>query len=247
MATVTTKVGARSFQHMLDNVTHAPRGREQGMKVADTLLLAQRTGDLRPKLDGRTEEAMAMNESAAKAIFGYARLDVIEYRDELEFGRWNFRELKREHTDDLVQSFLMWGLDRFSLGRAIPVVMKKEDVVEGTYVANMEPVLEMPVLKLRETVLGKRAMRPASGQHRVEAINVWYGLRRKQLADLLQAQQLEQTDPTEINAGNKENGPKEDDLEATLAFGGEWLAVLYDAGKCISIRLSRVPHACFKE
>ncbi|KAG6370254.1 hypothetical protein JVT61DRAFT_12198 [Boletus reticuloceps] len=222
-------------------VTMSTKGNEQGTKIADPLLLAQRAGDVKPKLDGRTEEAKAMNERATMAIFGYARLDVIKYRDELEFGKWNFRALKREQTDDLVQSFLMWGLDRFSLGRAIPVVLRKKDVMQGTYVTNMEPVLEMPVFKLQETALGKKAMRPTSGQHRVEAISVWYGLQEKRLADLLrerkclEGQQLEQTDPTE----NEENKLKEDDLEATLGFGGQWLAILYDAGKCsLSVSLA---------
>lgn len=81
------------------------------MKITDLLLLAQKVGNVKPKLDGQTEETKAMNKRAVMAIFGYARLDVIKYRDKLEFGRWNFWELKCQQTDDLVQSFLMWGLD----------------------------------------------------------------------------------------------------------------------------------------
>lgn len=181
-----------------------------------------------------------MNERATKAIFGYARLDLIDYEDELEFGKWNFRELRREQTEDLVQSFLMWGLDRFSLSRAIPVVVQKEDVVDGTYRTSAEPVLELPVLKLQEAALGKKAMKPPSGQHRARAMHVWHSLQEKQLSELLQArkrleaQDFELTDPVEIAQENKENRPKVDDLEATLAFGGQWLVILYSAGKSLA-------------
>lgn len=118
------------------------------------------------------------------------------------------------------------------------------------YVTNMEPTLEMPdmleipMFKLQETALGKKVMRPASGQHCVEAVSMWYGLQEKQLVDLLQAKkrlegrQLEQPDLVEISVENKQNKPKEDNLEANLAFGGQWLVILYDAGKSISICLS---------
>ncbi|KAF8119181.1 hypothetical protein EV363DRAFT_1306657 [Boletus edulis] len=76
---------------------------EQKTKVGDTLVL-----DSRPSGEGRLEASVqhkiSMDDRAHKAIFGYARLDLIANRSDVRFGTWNPRPLKQDQVNRLVQS-----------------------------------------------------------------------------------------------------------------------------------------------
>lgn len=193
------------------------------------------------KLEPSVQHKMSMENRAQKAIFGYARLDVIKNKEEFLFGTWNERPLKPGQVSRLVQSFLTKGADRFSYTKAIPLVLKKSDVKEGTYAKTYTPgidaVLDLPILALEDGKKGKKKLVAAGGQHRVRAVEEWTKILNKQHSELeLEREMLEQQDSeavtsTEIWNENEQQKPKRDVLQETLALGGQWMVVLYDRGE----------------
>ncbi|KAF8431107.1 hypothetical protein L210DRAFT_3508067 [Boletus edulis BED1] len=211
---------------------------EQKTKVGDTLVL-----DSRPSGEGRLEASVqhkiSMDDRAHKAIFGYARLDLIANRSDVRFGTWNPRPLKQDQVNRLVQSFLTKGADRFAYSKAIPLVLSKTDVKGGSYRTTYEPGLEpnryLPLLEVAEEVKGKRILIAAGGQHRLHAIIQWRKMLTKKYNEMESyREELEQKDSetvteAEIQYENKTMKPKRDSLRETLALGGQWMVILYDA------------------
>ena len=213
---------------------------EQKTKVGDTLMLDQQpSGDGR--LEPSVENKITMDDRAQKAIFGYARLDLIVHETELRFGTWNPRPLKADQVSRLVQSFLTKGADRFSYAKAIPLVVSKTDVKEGTYAKTYEPGSDtkpqLPLLQVADGAKGKRALIAAGGQHRLKAVIQWTKTLTKQYEELVKERRaLEEQDSEtvaleEVQHENKTRKPKRDGLQKTLALGGQWIVVLYDTGK----------------
>ncbi|KAF8122099.1 hypothetical protein EV363DRAFT_1301405 [Boletus edulis] len=196
---------------------------EQKTKVGDTLVL-----DSRPSGEGRLEASVqhkiSMDDRAHKAIFGYARLDLIANRSDV---------------NHLVQSFLTKGADRFAYSKAIPLVLSKTDVKGGSYRTTYEPGLEpnryLPLLEVAEEVKGKRILIAAGGQHRLHAIIQWRKMLTKKYNEMesyreeLEKKDSETVTEAEIQYENKTMKPKRDSLRKTLALGGQWMVILYDA------------------
>ncbi|KAF8432328.1 hypothetical protein L210DRAFT_3763940 [Boletus edulis BED1] len=209
-------------------------------KVGDTLVLDQRPSG-EGKLEALVEHKMSMDDRAQKAIFGYARLDLIVDESKLRFGTWNPRPLKQDQVNRLVQSFLTKGADRFAYTKAIPLVVSKTDVKEGTYKTTYEPgshpKRNLPLLEVTEEAKGKRMLIAAGGQHRLHAVIQWTKMLTKQLEDMtknreaLEKQDIEMVDEGEIQQENKTSKPKRDSLRETLALGGQWMVILYDAAQ----------------
>lgn len=198
-------------------------------------------GDGEGKLEADVARMLALNKRTQKAIFGYARVDLIEQKEEFRFGTWNERRLQGPQVASLVQSFLTKGADRFSLSKAIPLVVMKTDVKATTYATTFSPGMEaamaLPILELQEGAKGKRRLVAAGGQHRVHAVEAWTKHLRKQHGELVkQRQALEQQDTENVTAMEIENEnqtrkPKRDALQETLGLGGQWMVVLYDSGE----------------
>lgn len=201
------------------------------------------------RLEASVEKTKEMEDRAQKAIFGYARLDLIENEGELRFGNWNPRKLKQEHVSRLIQSFLTRGADRFSSTKAIPLVIGKSDVKRGsyakTYTAESNIQSQLPVLEVADAAKGKRILIAAGGQHRLHAVKQWQKMLKKQHAELakerkaLEEKDSETVSPEEIRQENKTRKPKRDALEETLALGGQWMVILYDAGKFVHCHCQR--------
>ncbi|KAF8123156.1 hypothetical protein EV363DRAFT_1102171, partial [Boletus edulis] len=209
-------------------------------KVGDTLLLDSRASG---KGDGAIEASVAwkqkLEEECHQKIFGYARFDIIEHKDEIRFGSWNDRPLQQNQVSRLVQSFLTKGANRFAITKAIPLVVKKTEVKENTYATSYpssgNAIETLPLLELRREAVGKKRLAAAGGQHRLRALEEWTKILQKRHTELTKQRQIiEQKDSemvtaTEIEQENQQRKPKRDALQQTLAFGGQWLVVLYDA------------------
>ncbi|KAG6371987.1 hypothetical protein JVT61DRAFT_9005 [Boletus reticuloceps] len=209
-------------------------------KIAETCLL-----DERPSGPGKLEESVArkgrLEQRARKAIIGYARVDVIEKKSEFKFGEWNTRRLETAQVSRLVQSFLTKGVDRFSMMKAIPLVVSLTDVKTKTYVTKYDPDMDsmrdLPILELQDAAKGKQRLLAAGGQHRVHAVVEWVKFMRKRHSEsvrdrqTLEKQNVEAVSSTEIEQENNVRKAKRDTIEETLALGGQWIVVLYDAGK----------------
>ena len=103
---------------------------------------------------------LVLSKQTQKVIFRYARVDLIEQKEEFQFGMWNEQQLQGPQVVLLVQLFLMKGTDQFSLLKAIPLVVMKMDVKATMYVTMFSPGMEaamvLPILELQEGAKGKR-------------------------------------------------------------------------------------------
>lgn len=214
--------------------------------MGDALLL-----DDRPSGGGRLEasvaEKMATRKKADAAIFGYARLDLIDAEEGSDFkwGVWNNRPCVLPQVTRLVQSFLINGVDRFSPMKSIPLVARPSDLITTSYSKTLTSVTEtdastdsmLPMLQLRAEVKGKTRLQPAGGMHRLKAVTNWVvHLKReydalKKERKALAAQGVEETEAAEIEAENTSRKPRRDALAETLALKGQWMVILYDYGK----------------
>lgn len=205
--------------------------------------------DERPSGGGRVEESVKkrqlLDASAKEAVIGYARLDVIVNFKNMRFGIWNPRGVETPQVSKLVQSFLTQGADRFSLSKAIPLVVRPSDVKMGTFAETYTPgqdeTQDLPLLELsRPSAEAGLCLVAAGGQHRVEAVKTWVNMLKKQHSELVRARKnLEQqsedtTTAMDIDDENRVKKAKRDALAETLALGGQWLVVLYDRGEYIS-------------
>ncbi|KAF8429374.1 hypothetical protein L210DRAFT_931022 [Boletus edulis BED1] len=211
-------------------------------KVADTLLLDQGVGGGGSgQLEDSVKHKRGLENKAHKALIGYAYLDLIDNKQEIRFGAWNDWPLQKEQVNRLVQSFLTKGADRFAYTKAIPLVVAKKDLKEGTYTADYRPgsvePCEIPKLELKAETKGKRRLAAAGGQHRLHAVEAWTKILQKQHADLTKLRQhLEQQDSEavttmEISEENLTRKPKRESLQETLALGGLWMVILYDSDR----------------
>ncbi|KAF9235313.1 hypothetical protein BU15DRAFT_78143 [Melanogaster broomeanus] len=184
-------------------------------KVGETLLLDSHSiSDA--QLDDKVQANKKLEDQARKVVIGYARFDVLEHRGQIRFGKWNLRPVQRGQVNGLIQSFLVNGADWFSVKHAIPLVVEKESVKAGTYVVNPDGGDELPVMEIaagHETIWGADAMERAA--------------LKKEMAVLSEAN-METMEVGEIEEHNKVRKPKKDALESYLAYGGQWMVILYD-------------------
>lgn len=223
----------------------------QKTKIGDGFLLDRRTsGNGSGQLEASVTKKLGLEERARKAIFGYARLDLIEHKTELRFGTWNDRPLDKAQVGRLVQSFLTKGADRFSFTKAIPLSVRAKDLRPGTYGTKFTPgtdaTMDLPVLELVEEAKGRKRLVAAGGQHRVNAVEAWVKTLKKQHAELVrQREALEQQDnegpatTMDVEIENRTRKPRRDALQETLALGGQWMVVLYDAGEGQLVHIAR--------
>ncbi|KAF9231039.1 hypothetical protein BU15DRAFT_82890 [Melanogaster broomeanus] len=208
---------------------------EEGGKQQGTNKNSRGIGEA--QLDDKVQANKKLEDQARKAVIGYARFDVLEHRGQIRFGKWNLRPVQRGQVNGLIQSFLVNGADRFSLKHAIPLVVEKESVKVGTYVVNPDGGDELPVMEIAAGHVGTWGADAAGGQHRVEALEGWVtrlkvesAALKKETAALSEAN-METMDDGEIEEHNKVRKPKKDALESYLAYGGQWMVILYDADK----------------
>ncbi|KAI6008937.1 hypothetical protein BKA83DRAFT_4505366 [Pisolithus microcarpus] len=202
-------------------------------KVRDTLLADTRPGS-GPQLEKEIEEANAMNEQVKKALLGYARFDILQNCDVLKFGKWNPRQLLPSQVAALGNSFLINGVDRFNYSYAMPLVMDKSSIEEGSYMPTPDAGPNLPELKLRDGLPKDFKITAAGGQHRVAALKDWYAKKKAQLEECIKEQQailsadVETLADGDLKKMNTTHKLDRQELESILAYGGQWLVVLYD-------------------
>jgi hypothetical protein len=210
--------------------------------------------DERPSGGGRLEasvaEKMTFQKKADGAIFGYARMDLLDMEDDknLKWGSWNERPWQPPQVNKLVQSFLSNGVDRFSPMKAIHLVARPADLVSTSYSKTLRPTAEsevetettettetfLPLLELRTQLHGKYRLRPAGGMHRLKALEIWLGQLKREYDLLtkerkaLAAQPEGAALPEDIAMDKFTSKPRRDALAETLDLKGQWLVILYD-------------------
>lgn len=152
-------------------------------KLGDSLLLDDRP-DGGGQLEASVAEKLAVQKKANAAIFGYARIDLLDLEDasDMKWGMWNQRPSQVAQVNRLVQSFLVNGVDRFSPMKAIHLVARPGDLVSKSYSKTLTSAAEtetetmqtfLPLLELRAELHGKMRLQPAGGTHRLKALGSW--------------------------------------------------------------------------
>jgi hypothetical protein len=167
---------------------------------------------------------------------GYARFDLTENYNNLLFGQWNSRPLMQNQVKLLYQSFLINGVDRFNPIHALPLVLPKEWIVDGTVEKDHEKREELPILRISEKAPKDWKVKVAGGRHRTEAIQKWV-LKMQRDVDALEveekrmAKQAVEDGAAEINDVNNMVKQRLHRLREVLAYRGQWIVTVFDASK----------------
>ena len=130
---------------------------------------------------------------------------------------------------------LIWFTRRFGAKHAIPLVIERDRVVDGTFEVNDRNLREkLPYLQLQEK--DDKPILAAGGQHRVEAMSIWMENmtnqfnvvedKMKEIANL----NWDDDHEGEIDEYNKQLKPQLERLGRHMAYGGQWMVLLFDKG-----------------
>ncbi|KAG9311944.1 hypothetical protein JVU11DRAFT_8205 [Chiua virens] len=190
----------------------------------------------------------------SSALIGYSKFDVVTNKSKMTFRRWNDRDLIKDQVNKLVTSFMVDGVNRFKVANAIPVAIRKEDVKAGSYGSDGHAMEDLKYMELtldaqkRVIETGQSAIIVASGQHRIAALEQYHtflGKAKKESVrgmKALEKTKLTDVDDMEIDEENKIAKPKRDEIDGSIAFGGEWIVIIYDLDKLdyeLGLHLSR--------
>jgi hypothetical protein len=205
-------------------------------------------------IDKYMENFNGLQEKSHKALIGYAKTDII--RRNLVFGKYNKRSLKPEENRSILDSFNQNGLDRFNINHAIPLVVKKNVVIDDSVVPLSALTFEqlkvdgshLPILRFvgdppaddNGFVDESKGLNVVAvgGRHRRAALTDWVKF-KKTLA------QSERKTLKELEARGKAIGDVEDpqlvdEIQAArtrvkhaqglVDTNGAWIVTVYDAG-----------------
>lgn len=199
-------------------------------------------------MDKYIEEFYDLEEKARKALIGYSQTDIIHRN--LEFGIYNKRELNHQEKRALLDSFNHNGLDRFGITQAIPLIVRRSDIVEGsvrqlTAFDKLErDGSHLPELKLAgneadededEDVKDLPKIVAAGGRHRRHALVDWLKQKKGQmvvaqrtLSDLKSKTVLQDDEATEGQIAEAEDMLKH--AKGLVDMRGSWVVAIYDKG-----------------
>jgi hypothetical protein len=214
----------------VDDVNPTWTGFEQ---VKSATLLDSHQGSSTASLDHNIKEDTKRDKSANKAIVGYARFDLMENYDSLSFGHWNSRPLMQNQVQSLYQSFLINGVDRFNPIHALPLVIPKEWIVDGTVEKDHKKREELPILRISDKAPKDYKIQAAGGRHRTEAIKKWVLKMQKDVDALEVEEQRIAKQAVEDMAENTNDAVKQrlERLRAVLEYHGQWIVTVFDASE----------------
>lgn len=167
---------------------------------------------------------------------GYARFDLIENYNSLSFGHWNSRPVMQNQLQSLYQSFLINGVDRFNPIHALPLVLPKEWIVDGTVEKNHEKRANLPILRISDKAPKDWKIKVAGGRHRTEAIQKWV-LKMQRDVNTLEveqkrmAKQAMEDVAAETNDINNSVEQRLQRLKGVLEYHGQWIVTVFDASE----------------
>jgi hypothetical protein len=210
---------------------------QKGKYIKDTLLLDTSTGKANASVDEKVKLNEKMMTSIKEAIVGYGRFDFVENFNQVHWRQWNERQINTSKAMLMRNSFLLNGMDRFNPTHAIPLVIKKNEVVEGTYVKDPTHVREeLPIVRFTGATVAEGGLRAAGGQHRIKAMKMWievHQTRKKELEhEISSIKNMDKDDvDADVQAHNERLKPLLQSVLNLLACSGEWAVVLFNEGK----------------
>jgi hypothetical protein len=125
------------------------------------------------QLEASVTDKQSLDDRAKQAVWGYAHLDPLKHHDDLSFGTWNFCTVNKSEVAKLIQSFLMWGLDHFSLTHTIPIIISLDAVLPDSFAVEPEPTVNLPLLMIDSSALSKGLLVATGGQHHLCTLKAW--------------------------------------------------------------------------
>ena len=177
----------------------------------------------------------------SRAFIGYSKFDVLSNQKHMTYRRWNDRDLITMQVNKLVTSFMVDGVHRFKVSNAIPLAIKKENLKPGSYGPDGNAMEGLKYLEFILESLEKGGDDPiiyvASGQHRIAALEQYQAFLKKAKQESLKGlrslekKPIADVDDMEIEEENRIAKPRCDEIEGSIAFGGEWIVAIYDLGE----------------
>ncbi|KAI6146442.1 hypothetical protein BKA82DRAFT_4356900 [Pisolithus tinctorius] len=106
-----------------------------------------------------------------------------------------------------------------------------------TYTLEDVPRDEIPILEIATNHRDGWKVYAAGGQHRLEALAIWFEKKKKQLDEFVSLEQsiankdVDEVDVNQLKKWNEEQKAEKDKLEAIIAYEGQWLVLLFDDSK----------------
>lgn len=119
-----------------------------------------------------TAELDQMDGFCARALFTYARINLLQPPSEIVFGEWNKRPKIESQARDLAKSIIEQRFRPFASDSLLPLIIEKAAIEPNTIY--MTPNVEdAPMLKLTETsVRNGIKLNFGGGQHRLRAAQI---------------------------------------------------------------------------
>ncbi|KAI5981448.1 hypothetical protein EDD15DRAFT_2379538 [Pisolithus albus] len=211
-------------------------GGEKKMKLEDTNYLDKRTRKGKATVDEKVLQREKLDARAEAAFLGLARYDILKNETRIRFGRWNSRPVQAQQVTRLAESFLLSGLDRFHSKHAMPLVVSKRRLVDGSYQRqnDVQPRESLPELQFVEG--DEESLYAAGGQHRLRALEQWVAKiegRKKALEQEMSRIEKQRVTAEEGEAlGQEYNNmllPNLNKMNGLLGYGGQWVVAIFDA------------------
>jgi hypothetical protein len=165
---------------------------------------------------------------AMKAIMSINTINLMAPPLPLKFGRWNSRPLDVSKATQLLASMKEHDFRMFKMESMIPLIMKREDIVDDAIKTNVTDGLgaDAPELKLTELGKKKAYLYAAGGRHRYWAIEKEVGDVKKEIAHLKEA--IEESEKGDLI---EEKIKEIKELEEYMATISKWGVIVYDEGE----------------
>ncbi|KIN95510.1 hypothetical protein M404DRAFT_34058 [Pisolithus tinctorius Marx 270] len=129
------------------------------------------------------------------------------------------------------------GVHRFNRAHAILLIVSKSLIKQDTYTLEDVPRDEIPILEIATNHRDGWKVYAAGGQHRLEALAIWFEKKKKQLDEFVSLEQsivnkdVDEVDANQLKKWNEEQKAEKDKLEAIITYEGQWLVSLFDDSK----------------
>ena len=180
------------------------------------------------KVNHYVNDGSAAPDPLSKAIFGFARVDLLKPLLPIIHGEFNKRPLNQKALDQLVQNMEAEGVHSDLYETAIPLLANPDDIDPSSIVKDVSKISQAPDLKLSAKGKGRvDRFYAAGGNHRTEAVREF----KKRLTKRVDG----------FKAKLKTNGQSQDLVEKIregedkIARVSNWTVILYDESKSILI------------
>jgi len=173
----------------------------------------------------------ASRDELEEAIFGIAKVDLLDPVRPIVQGTFNARPLTASTVGRLIQDMKIQGVRRHQYATAIPLLAKKRHIHSTAIFKDVTRIGDAPKLKL--SVEGEEVVKQffaAGGNHRTAAVKALAEEEAKKIGQL--EKMIEEGGEEKKKSGRMSKLTEElEESRKTLASMGLWTVILYDGGE----------------